>query len=876
MAGNIKGLTVEIGGDTTKLGKALADVNKKSKSLSSELGEINKLLKFDPGNADLLAQKQQVLADAISNTAKKLETLEEAERQVQEQFERGEVSEEQVRALQREIIATTKKLNGYEKAAEETVDAINQLGNDSDEAADDIKDTDKAADKAADSLDDMADSAEKAGDAGESMGAKLGNAAKAGLAAIGAAATAVVGALVGAAESSREYRTEMGKLDTAFISAGHSSQAAYKTYSSLQSVLGETDQAVEAANHLAKLTDNEEDLAKWTDACTGIYATFGASLPIEGLTEAANETAKLGQLTGPLADALNWAGVNEEEFQASLDACSDEQERQALILETLNGLYGEAAATYKETNAEVIRANQANEEWASVMADVGAAVEPVLTDVKLLGASLLADLVPGVEKAVEAFRGILNGDEGAAEGLGAAISGIITQVLDTIVYMAPTITEVALGLITTLTTSLLNSAPLILQTLISVAGQVIGSLVTYLPQLMVTLVTSLVNSVTSILQAVTTEVLPQLVTLIGTTLPQVVTSLVSTLGSLLPQLISGALQFFLGLLEALKQTIPLLLAELPNLVSSTVSALVEAVPLLLDAAIVLFMAIVDSLPFIIQSLTAALPNLIDTITTTVIEATPLLLDAAIEFLMAIIDAIPIIIQLLLVELPNIIRTITGSLLKNLPLLLSTAVQLFMQIVAAIPKFLPQLVAQIPSICKAILSGLTSGLSGIGNIGKNLIQGLWNGISNMTGWIISKIRGFGSSVLGGLKSFFGIASPSKVLRDEVGKMLGFGLAEGIEDSTSAPVKAMASLSEGVLDEAAEFNGMTLENQLQSTFAAAGPTGGESGLFGRLDKILSAIERGQIITIDGDAWVGATADRMDRALGYRRTLAARGAI
>ena len=113
MAANvIRGLTVEIGGDTTKLGKALEDVNKKSQSLTSELGEINRLLKMDPGNADLLAQKQKVLAEAVSNTAKKLETLKEAERQVQQQFERGEVSEEQVRALQREIVATTNKLKG--------------------------------------------------------------------------------------------------------------------------------------------------------------------------------------------------------------------------------------------------------------------------------------------------------------------------------------------------------------------------------------------------------------------------------------------------------------------------------------------------------------------------------------------------------------------------------------------------------------------------------------------------------------------------------------------------------------------------------------------------------------------------------------------
>ena len=129
MAKNIiKGLTVEIGGDTTELGKALASVEAKSSSLSGELREINKLLKMDPGNAELLAQKQQVLTEAVESTAEKLKTLQEAEKQVQEQFKKGDATEEQVRQLQREIIATEKKLKDYEQAAQETAEEVKKLG----------------------------------------------------------------------------------------------------------------------------------------------------------------------------------------------------------------------------------------------------------------------------------------------------------------------------------------------------------------------------------------------------------------------------------------------------------------------------------------------------------------------------------------------------------------------------------------------------------------------------------------------------------------------------------------------------------------------------------------------------------------------------
>lgn len=180
---------------------------------------------------------------------------------------------------------------------------------------------------------------------GETVG-KAGKAIGAACAAMGAAIAAAGAAFFGLAEETREARENMGKLETSFTTAGHSAEDAKNTYTELYGVLGDDGQATEAAAHLAKLTTNEKELSDWTNICTGVYATFGDSLPIEGLTEAANETAKTGSITGNLADALNWAGVSEDDFQASLDACTSEQERQALITSTLNGLYSEAADKY--------------------------------------------------------------------------------------------------------------------------------------------------------------------------------------------------------------------------------------------------------------------------------------------------------------------------------------------------------------------------------------------------------------------------------------------------------------------------------------------------------------------------------------------------
>ena len=401
----LKGLTIKIGGDTSDLFDSLEKVDKKSRSLSSELGQINKALKLDPKNTELLTQKQQVLADAISNTESKLDTLREAEKQMQEQVKKGEVTVEQYRALRREIISTEGKLNSYKKAAEETADSVGGLSKKSKTLADILDTTEEEAEEAAQELRDL--------------GAESVDLAKSSLTAVVGAATAVVGSLVAMAESSREYRTEMGKLDTAFSDAGHTAEVAKETYKELQGVLGETDQAVEAANHLAKLCKTEEELNEWTDILTGAYATFGASLPVEGLAEAANETARVGQLTGPLTDAINWAaeagetfGVamkeateeNEEwnkaveeatsaedYFNLALQECSDEQERQQLITKTLTKLYKGAATQYKITNKEVIRANETTEKWNATMADLGGAVEPVVTDIKEMGIALVED-----------------------------------------------------------------------------------------------------------------------------------------------------------------------------------------------------------------------------------------------------------------------------------------------------------------------------------------------------------------------------------------------------------------------------------------------------------------------------------------------------
>ena len=247
---------------------------------------------------------------------------------------------------------------------------------------------------------------------------------------LGIAGAAIGGAFIATIESTREYRKEMGLLESAFATAGLSSKNAKDTYSELNAVLGDSGQAVEASQHIALLADNEKELSTWTNIATGVYATFGESLPIEGLTEAANETAKTGVVTGSLADALNWAGISEEQFNEKLEKCTTEQQRQDLIMNTLNDTYKKASEQYKETNKDVIESEKAQQRLTDAMAGLGAIGEPIMTAIKNKVAEMVEVAVPKLQSFVDKVKDIItwvkqNGDtihQWAGVILGATVT----------------------------------------------------------------------------------------------------------------------------------------------------------------------------------------------------------------------------------------------------------------------------------------------------------------------------------------------------------------------------------------------------------------------------------------------------------------------
>lgn len=251
------------------------------------------------------------------------------------------------------------------------------------------------------------ETATRAGDTSrETEGAfsKIGTAALGVGKAVLTAGVALGGAWVAAIEGTREYRAQMGLLDGAFKASGHSSAEAKQTYSELNAVLGDTEQAVEAAQHIAMIADNEKEMNDLTTIGTGVFQRFGQSLPLEGLMEGILHTSSLGEVQGSLADALEWSGITVEDFNNQLAKCSNEEERQDLIMKTLKDTYGAAAEQYKATNKDVMDAHRANEQLSDAFARLGAVGEPILTAIKTKVAEMVAAAVPLLESFIQKVK----------------------------------------------------------------------------------------------------------------------------------------------------------------------------------------------------------------------------------------------------------------------------------------------------------------------------------------------------------------------------------------------------------------------------------------------------------------------------------------
>lgn len=243
----------------------------------------------------------------------------------------------------------------------------------------------------------------------------LGDFVKKGVKAAGAAVAGMTAAFIALDGATEEYRVAQGKLNAGFQAAGLSADTARKSYRNFYAILGDTDTATEASQLLANMAKNEEEVTKWTRIAAGVHGTFGDSLPIEGLVESANETARTGKVTGVFADALNWVGIMEDDFNAKLEQTTDVSKRNQLIMDTLSKTYDKAADSFYANNQQVINARRNHATLDEMLAKVGDTSSKLKNQLWVLagaaedGSIRSGSMLDWVQRKAEAFGQWLEG-----------------------------------------------------------------------------------------------------------------------------------------------------------------------------------------------------------------------------------------------------------------------------------------------------------------------------------------------------------------------------------------------------------------------------------------------------------------------------------
>ena len=476
MANRIRGITVEIGGDTTKLDKALQGTNNEISQTQKSLKDVERLLKLDPKNTVLLEQKQRLLSKAVEDTSSKLSTLREAAKTADEALARGTAYEEKYAPLKAAIEQTSDELAKLTKKAE-SVEASFQSGDLPEEKYQDFQRTLEETGKKLEALKEEKkalqkefqgtklnqeqfealqreivqtekdlESAEKAVKKFDTTLGKLeptlkNVSDKAGKVSseFKPVSTAVAGlgvAAIATVPATENLRAGLGNLEINAQNAGISVGAATDAMRTMNAVSGDLDGALEATNNLLNSGLTESDLQKAVENLAGAYIKFPETLKFESLADSLQETLASGSATGQFAELLDRLGIGAENFNAQLALIPGEVERQNYTLGLLasQGL-AETYQAWEENNQQLVRNREASYEFQMAMAELANTVQPFLTSIVEIGTQVLDffnSLPPSVQTAIGVFlfliaaispiAGIISAVSAAAGAAGIAMS----------------------------------------------------------------------------------------------------------------------------------------------------------------------------------------------------------------------------------------------------------------------------------------------------------------------------------------------------------------------------------------------------------------------------------------------------------------------
>lgn len=609
MAGGIKGITVEIGGNTAPLDKALKDVNKTSRDLQSELGKVNRALKMDPNNVTLVQQKQKILKEEIKATTEKLDKLKEAQKQIKEQYKSGQIDEGQYRAFQRELETTKSKL-GKLKEEKDSVSVIGAV----------FGTVKEKITEATSKLTPFINGLKAAGkvsaditDAGIKTVGKAVDTAEKGLKIYAGTAAAA-----GTALSAMTYKAAAGADDINTLAA--QTGLSVEQIQKFQYATDLIDVPMETlTGSMAKLTRNMASAQKGTGAQAEAFKTLGVSI-----------TDSNGQLRN-----------NQDVFNdaiKSLGKMENATQRDALAMQ----IFGKSA---QDLNPLILGGADALKE----LGDSADAAGLILSQQAL-------DHLNGFNDSVD----ILKANTGQAGNvLAGTFAGGLKETTDVIGSMIPQLTGSIANLFSG--NNMAGAQKKLTDDLISGANKIIDSFGKQLP--------TFLSGFNAVIISVVTAISAVLPNAINTILPVLINGFVGLIQGLLPQIpillpiiISGAIQLFMGLLDGLNTIIPQLLAMLPSLIQNVSGILIQNLPLIITAGIQLLTSLITGITNSIPQLIQAVIALIPVITQAIVNNLPALIKAGIQLIVALATGLPQAIPAIVKALPEIISAIIDGLL----------------------------------------------------------------------------------------------------------------------------------------------------------------------------------------------------------------------
>ena len=398
----------------------MARVNGELRNLKSEMTLVDATFKGQANTTEALTAKHKVLQGSV------------------------EQQRERVRALTQAVEDATQAYGDNDKRTDGYRQSLNRAKAELADLNRELQDNERYLDEASKSADGCAESIDEYGKAvrdadsnkdplgnlmagfGNLKGMLAGGAVVGGIKAVGDAIMSVV-------EDTAEYRKIMGTLEISSERAGYSAQQTADIYRTLQGVLGDTQTAATTTANLQAIGLAQEDLVTVTNAAIGAWATYGDSIPIDGLSESINETIQAGKVTGTFADVLNWAGTSEDDFNAKLEAANGTTERANIVLQELKsqGL-DQAGKAWQDANEDVVALNEATERWDGAMAQLGETLTPAATAIKNFGADAILWLADQIQAVIEWWNSLVSvmndPEKGQMVGMGAGAAGTAQRV----------------------------------------------------------------------------------------------------------------------------------------------------------------------------------------------------------------------------------------------------------------------------------------------------------------------------------------------------------------------------------------------------------------------------------------------------------------